>query len=199
MSPENIYPIDDLLLNRKDKESILKQKGSAFWFCGLSGSGKSTLAVQLERDLHHVGLHSIVLDGDNLRNGLNQDLGFSDRDREENLRRVSELTRILVNNGLITIISFISPKQKFREDAKSIIGEDVFHEIYIKASFEKCALRDVKGLYAREKNDEINNFTGKGASFEAPLNPWLTIETDFESQNVSSKKLFEPIFKKVKI
>lgn len=199
MSQENIHPINNLLLKREDKECALNQKGNAFWFCGLSGSGKSTLAIQLEKDLLQVGVHSIILDGDNLRNTLNKDLGFCDNDREENLRRVSEVAKILVDNGLVVIISTISPKKKFRENAKAVIGNEFFHEIFIKASLGKCESRDVKGLYAKEKIGGIDNLTGKSSLFEEPTTPWLTINTELESISDSSQKLFAAVYKKVKI
>ena len=199
MNQDNIHPINDLLLKREVKESVLKQKGNVFWLCGLSGSGKSTLAIQLEKDLHQAGIHSLVLDGDNLRNSLNKDLGFSDNDREENIRRVSEMAKILVTNGLLVIASFITPRKKFREQAKEIIGGDFFHEIYIKASLQKCESRDVKGLYAKEIKGGVENLTGKKSSFEEPINPWMTIDTEFEKQTESSQKLFDAIFNKVKI
>ena len=199
MNQDNIHPINDLLLKREVKESVLKQKGNVFWLCGLSGSGKSTLAIQLEKDLHQAGIHSLVLDGDNLRNSLNKDLGFSDNDREENIRRVSEMAKILVTNGLLVIATFITPRKKFREQAKEIIGGDFFHEIYIKASLQKCESRDVKGLYAKEIKGGVENLTGKKSSFEEPINPWMTIDTEFEKQTESSQKLFDAIFNKVKI
>ena len=199
MNQENIHPINDLLLKREDKELVLNQKGNVFWLYGLSGSGKSTLAVQLERDLQQVGIHSIVLDGDNLRDSLNKDLGFSDNDREENIRRVSEMAKLLVSNGLLVIASFITPRKKFRDQAKEIIGSDFFHEIYIKASFQKCESRDVKGLYAKERKGGVENLTGRKSSFEEPTNPWMTIDTEFEKQTESSQKLFDAIFNKVKI
>lgn len=198
MNPDNIHPINDRMLQRSDKEVMLGQKGCVFWFCGLSGSGKSTLAVNLERDLHNAGIHSVVLDGDNLRSSLNKDLAFSEEDREENLRRASEVAKILLSNGLVVIGSFISPKKEFRDFTRSIIGADSFREIYIKAPFEICQDRDVKGLYAKVQSGEIKNFTGSSSSFEEPINPWLTIETDSESPEESSKKLFDRIIKEVR-
>ena len=199
MKSNNIHPISDRLLNRNDKENLLGQKGYVFWFCGLSGSGKSTLAVHLEKDLHNAGIHSIVLDGDNLRSTINQDLGFSESDRAENLRRVSEIAKILVSNGLVVIVSFISPKEQFRQAARGIIGQDSFREVFIKASFETCQGRDVKGLYAKVKAGEIDNFTGASSSFEPPSNPWITIDTESESPKKSSQELFCRIIKEVQI
>lgn len=199
MKTNDIHPIDDHLLDRIDKEHLLGQKGCVFWFCGLSGSGKSTLAVQLERDLHNAGIHSVILDGDSLRSTINKDLSFSESDRTENLRRVSELAKILLSNGLTVIVSFISPKKHFRETARGIIGEDYFREIFIDASFKTCQERDVKGLYKKVKAGEIKNFTGVSSSFEPPSNPWITINTESEPLQESSQKLFNRIINEVRI
>ena len=199
MKTNDIHPINDHLLDRIDKERLLGQKGCVFWFCGLSGSGKSTLAVQLERDLHNAGIHSVILDGDSRRSTINKDLSFSDSDRTENLRRVSELAKILLSNGLTIIVSFISPKKHFRETARGIIGEDYFREIFIDASFKTCQERDVKGLYKKVKAGEIENFTGVSSSFEPPSNPWITIDTESESPQESSQKLFNRIINEVRI
>ena len=198
MNPGNIHPINHRMLQRYDKEGMLGQKGCVFWFCGLSGSGKSTLAVNLERDLHNAGIHSVVLDGDNLRSSLNKDLAFSEEGRAENLRRASEVAKILLSNGLVVIGSFISPKKEFRDFTRSIIGEESFREVYIKAPFKTCQNRDVKGLYAKVQAGEIKNFTGSSSSFEEPINPWITIETDSETPKESSKKLFERIINEVR-
>jgi adenylylsulfate kinase len=198
MNPGNIHPINHRMLQRCDKEGMLGQKGCVFWFCGLSGSGKSTLAVNLERDLHNAGIHSVVLDGDNLRSSLNKDLAFSEEGRAENLRRASEVAKILLSNGLVVIGSFISPKKEFRDFTRSIIGEESFREVYIKAPFKTCQNRDVKGLYAKVQAGEIKNFTGSSSSFEEPINPWITIETDSETPKESSKKLFERIINEVR-
>ena len=198
MNPGNIHPINHRMLQRYDKEGMLGQKGCVFWFCGLSGSGKSTLALNLERDLHNAGIHSVVLDGDNLRSSLNKDLAFSEEGRAENLRRASEVAKILLSNGLVVIGSFISPKKEFRDFTRSIIGEESFREVYIKAPFKTCQNRDVKGLYAKVQAGEIKNFTGSSSSFEEPINPWITIETDSETPEESSKKLFERIINEVR-
>jgi adenylylsulfate kinase len=199
MSAKDIYPINDRLLVRSDKELMISQKSRAYWFCGLSGSGKSTLAIQLEKDLHNSGIFSLVLDGDNLRDGLNQDLGFSDTDRMENIRRVSEVAKILVSNGLVVIVSLISPKKEFRELAREIIGSDSFREIYIQANFETCHKRDVKGLYAKAEKNQIKDFTGKSSAFVAPLEPWIRIDTANETISKSSQTLFDKIIKDVQI
>ncbi len=199
MKPENIHPIDDLLLKSKEKEYLLNQKGNVFWLCGLSGSGKSTLAAKLEDDLHHSGFFSIVIDGDNFRGTVNSDLGFSDIDREENIRRISEVGKLLQSNGIIVIVSAISPRGKFRKQAKEIIGKDYFHEVYINASFDICRKRDVKGLYAKAEQGDLANFTGKESNFEEPINPWLSLKTDNTTITECSKLLYDEVIKKVKI
>ncbi len=198
MIENNIHPISNSLLKSKDKETLLGQKGNVFWMYGLSGSGKSTLAIQVERDLHKSNIHSIILDGDNLRSTLNKDLGFTDADREENLRRACVVARMLAVNGLVVIASFITPRRKFRESAREIIGEEFFNEVFVKASYQKCQERDVKGLYAKAEKGEINQFTGRGSEFEEPIAPWLIIETELETPEASAKKLLDAILEKVK-
>jgi len=198
MIENNIHPISNSLLKSKDKETLLGQKGNVFWMYGLSGSGKSTLAIQVERDLHKSNIHSIILDGDNLRSTLNKDLGFTDADREENLRRACEVAKMLAVNGLVVIASFITPRRKFRESAREIIGEEFFNEVFVKASYQKCQERDVKGLYAKAEKGEINQFTGRGSEFEEPIAPWLIIETELETPEASAKKLLDAILEKVK-
>ena len=198
MIENNIHPISNSLLKSKDKETLLGQKGNVFWMYGLSGSGKSTLAIQVERDLHKSNIHSIILDGDNLRSTLNKDLGFTDADREENLRRACVVARMLAVNGLVVIVSFITPRRKFRESAREIIGEEFFNEVFVKASYQKCQERDVKGLYAKAEKGEINQFTGRGSEFEEPIAPWLIIETELETPEASAKKLLDAILEKVK-
>ena len=198
MIENNIHPISNSLLKSKDKETLLGHKGHDFWMYGLSGSGKSTLAIQVERDLHKSNIHSIILDGDNLRSTLNKDLGFTDADREENLRRACEVARMLAVNGLVVIASFITPRRKFRESAREIIGEEFFNEVFVKANYQKCQERDVKGLYAKAEKGEINQFTGRGSEFEEPIAPWLIIETELETPDTSAKKLLDAILEKVK-
>ena len=149
MCSQDIHPITDHLVNQKSKETLLGQRGAVFWLCGLSGSGKSTLAIKLEKDLHECGFYSVVLDGDNLRETINQDLGFNDKDRKENIRRIAQLSKLLSSNGIIVIVSAITPKESFRIKSKEIIGEENYYEIFVNASYEKCSKRDVKGLYAK--------------------------------------------------
>ena len=168
MSVENIHPIFHKSLDRSSKECLLDQKGCVLWLYGLSGAGKSTLASALEKKLHEEGIMTQLLDGDNIRTGLNNNLGFSDEDRYENIRRIAEVAKLFANAGIVTIASFITPKRELRTLAKEIIGRNDFHEIFVTCSFETCEQRDVKGLYAKAKSGALKNFTGKDSSFEAP-------------------------------
>lgn len=174
---ENIYPIFDRMLSRQDKEALLHQRGVMLWFTGLSGSGKSTVAIALERELHKRGLLCRILDGDNIRMGINANLGFSEEDRRENIRRVAEVAKLFVDTGIITIAAFVSPTEELRQLAENIIGKDDFKEIFISTPIEECERRDVKGLYARARRGEVKNFTGISAPFEAPKHPALSIDT----------------------
>ena len=174
---ENIYPIFDRMLSRQDKEALLHQRGVMLWFTGLSGSGKSTVAIALERELHKRGLLCRILDGDNIRSGINANLGFSEEDRRENIRRVAEVAKLFVDTGIITIAAFVSPTEELRQLAENIIGKDDFKEIFISTPIEECERRDVKGLYARARRGEVKNFTGISAPFEAPKHPALSIDT----------------------
>lgn len=167
----NIYPIFDRMMSRDDKEQLLRQRGMMLWFTGLSGSGKSTVAIALERELHSRGLLCRILDGDNIRSGINNNLGFSAEDRVENIRRIAEVGRLFVDTGIITIAAFISPNNQLREMAAEIIGKDDFVEVFVSTPLEECEKRDVKGLYAKARRGEIKNFTGISAPFEAPEIP----------------------------
>jgi adenylylsulfate kinase len=193
----NIHPEHHRFLNRHDKETLLKQKGLAIWMCGLSGSGKSTIANAAERVLHQQGRFTIILDGDNVRTGLNANLGFSDDDRLENIRRIAELTKILVDNGVIVFISAITPRGELRDLARGIVGEQHLFEVYVKASYEACEKRDVKGLYAKAARGEIEHFTGKDGSFEPPHAPDLTLETEILSIEDAAIELIEAIRPKI--
>lgn len=174
---ENIYPIFDRMMTREDKEQLLHQRGVMLWFTGLSGSGKSTVAIALERELHKRGLLCRILDGDNIRSGINANLGFNAEDRRENIRRVAEVAKLFVDTGIITIAAFVSPTEELRQLAQQIIGEDDFKEIYISTPIEECERRDVKGFYARARRGEVKNFTGISAPFEAPQHPALSLDT----------------------
>ncbi len=173
----NIYPIFDRMMSRDDKEQLLNQRGMMLWFTGLSGSGKSTVAIALERELHSRGLLCRILDGDNIRSGINNNLGFSAEDRVENIRRIAEVGRLFVDTGIITIAAFISPNNQLREMAAEIIGKDDFVEVFVSTPLEECEKRDVKGLYAKARRGEIKNFTGISAPFEAPEHPDITLDT----------------------
>lgn len=185
----NIYPIYDRMLKREDKEKLLGQRGVMLWFTGLSGSGKSTVAIALERALQDRGLLCRILDGDNIRSGINANLGFSAEDRRENIRRIAEVGKLFVDTGIITIAAFISPTEEIRQMAEHIIGPDDFKEIFVSTPLEVCEQRDVKGLYARARRGEIQNFTGISAPFEAPEHPALSLDTSKLSIEESVKKL----------
>lgn len=195
----NIYPIFDRMLSREDKESLLGQRGVMVWFTGLSGSGKSTVAIALERELHKRGLLCRILDGDNIRSGINANLGFSPEDRVENIRRIAEVGKLFVDTGIITIAAFISPNNQLREMASSIIGKDDFLEIYVSTPLEECERRDVKGLYARARKGEIKEFTGISAPFEVPEHPALSLDTSVLSVEQSVRRLLDLIIPKVEI
>jgi adenylylsulfate kinase len=176
----NIHPETRRFLNRAAKEDLLRQKGVVLWLYGLSGSGKSTIANEVERVLHGEGRMTVILDGDNLRTGLNSNLGFSDEDRTENVRRVAETAKLLAGQGIIVLVSVITPLRRQRAAAREIIGPD-FHEIYVKADFDTCAERDPKGLYAKAKEGKIGQFTGKDSGFEEPEDPALLLDTQARS------------------
>lgn len=188
---DNIYPIFDRMLSRHDKEQLLGQKGVMLWFTGLSGSGKSTVAIALERELQKRGLLCRILDGDNIRTGINANLGFSADDRRENIRRVAEVAKLFVDTGIITIAAFVSPTEDLRNLAQHIIGKDDFKEIFISTPIEECERRDVKGLYARARRGEVKNFTGISAPFEAPQHPALSLDTSKLSLEESVTQLLQ--------
>lgn len=194
---KHIYPIFDRMLSRSDKEELLKQHSVMIWFTGLSGSGKSTIAIALERELQKRGLLCRILDGDNIRSGINNNLGFSAEDRIENIRRIAEIGKLFVDTGIITIAVFISPNNDIREMAANIIGKEDFMEIYVSTPIEECERRDVKGLYAKARKGEIKNFTGISAPFEAPQHPALSLDTSKLSVEESVNKLLELILPRV--
>ncbi len=177
---ENIHPFNHLL-PRESKEQLLNQCAKVLWFTGLSGSGKSTLAKGLEVELHAKGFFSVVMDGDNVRTGINNNLGFSDEDRKENIRRIAEVAKLYLQNGVIVICCFVSPTEEIRNLARIIIGGKDFLEIYINTSVSECEKRDVKGLYAKARKGEINDFTGVNAPFEIPAKPDLEVLTKGKS------------------
>ncbi len=194
----NIHPVFHQLLQRSDKEYLLQQKALCIWMTGLSGSGKTTIARGLEEKLHQSGILSMVLDGDNVRSGINRNLGFSVEDREENIRRIAEVTKLFLSCGVVTINCFVSPTKDIRDAAKKIIGEADFFEVYVNATFDECAKRDVKGLYEKALKGEIKNFTGLDAPFEAPEHPALEIKTAEQSVEESIELIYHHFIQKIK-
>ena len=180
-------------VKKEERESLLKQNGVVLWYTGLSGSGKSTIANEVAFKLHSMGRLSYVLDGDNIRHGLNKDLGFSPEDRKENIRRISEVANLFADAGLITMTAFISPYRVDRNFCRELVGEGRFIEIYTKASLDTCEKRDPKGMYKKARAGIIKDFTGINAPYEAPINPELVIDTDKknveESADLVLKKL----------
>lgn len=174
---DHIHPIFGQVMTRQDKESLLDQKGAVLWMTGLSGSGKSTIAQNIERVLHEQGYLVKLLDGDNIRSGINQDLGFSEEDRKENIRRIAEIAKLFVDTGIITIVSFISPTNAVRDAARAIIGAEDFFEVFVSCPLEVCEERDVKGLYKKARAGLIPDFTGISSPFEIPENPAIILPT----------------------
>lgn len=194
---EHIYPIFDRMLTRSDKERLLGQRGLMIWFTGLSGSGKSTIAIALERELQQRGILCRILDGDNIRSGINNNLGFTEADRVENIRRIAEVAKLFIDTGIVTLAAFISPNNDIREMAARIIGKEDFLEVYVSTPLEECERRDVKGLYAKARRGEIKNFTGISAPFEAPAHPALTLDTSVLSVEESVRQLLELVLPKI--
>ena len=192
---ENIYPISDQMMSRSDKEALLGQRGMMVWFTGLSGSGKSTIAMGVERELHKRGILCRILDGDNIRAGINRNLGFSAEDRMENIRRIAEIGKLFVQTGIVTLACFVSPTNDVRRLARDIIGEEDFMEVYVSTPLEECERRDVKGLYARARKGEVKEFTGISAPFEVPENPMLEIDTSCLSLEESVRRVVDMIMK----
>lgn len=194
----NIYPIFDRMLTRADKEELLNQHSVMIWFTGLSGSGKSTIAIALERELHSRGIMCRILDGDNIRSGINNNLGFTAEDRMENIRRIAEISKLFVDTGIVTIAAFISPDEAMRKLACDIIGREDFIEVYVNTPLEVCEERDVKGLYAKARKGDIKNFTGISAPFEAPAHPDLCLDTSALSLKECVDRLLDLILKRIK-
>ncbi len=194
----NIHPEFHRFLTREDREKRLQQKGAVVWMTGLSGSGKSTIANEAERVLFKAGKMTTILDGDNLRTGLNANLGFSDEDRLENVRRVAEVAKLFASQGIITFVSVISPKREMRDLARDIIGDD-YIQVYVEASFEACAERDPKGLYEKARRGEIKNFTGKDSGYEAPEHPDVLLDTENSSVQDNAVTLIEEVRKRIKL
>ena len=194
---KNIYPVFDRIYDRKVKEEILRQSAKVIWFTGLSGSGKTTLAANLEKELFFRRFFCQVLDGDNIRSGINNNLGFSKEDRLENIRRIAEVTKLLLNTGIITICSFISPTEEIRQMAKNIIGENDFIEVFLNTPLEVCEQRDTKGLYKKARSGEIKDFTGISSPFEAPKNPDIEIDTSVTSIKDAVDLIFKVVMDRI--
>ena len=194
---DHLHPIFDQILSREDKEGLLKQRAKVAWFTGLSGSGKSTLAQALEKELYHQGYLTKLLDGDNVRTGLGNNLGFAVADRRENIRRVAEVAKLFAQAGVVVLCSFVSPTREIRQLAREIIGAGDFLEIYVNAPLEVCEARDVKGLYQKARAGVIKDFTGIDSPFEAPEQPFLEIRTDRQPLEQSVAALQEALQPKI--
>lgn len=195
---ENIIP-QDFIIRKSDRNTLNGHSSFVVWFTGLSGSGKSTLANQVDKELFKQGIRTFSLDGDNIRQGLNNNLGFSKEDRHENLRRIAEVSKLFVESGAIVIASFISPLKKDREMIRKIIGEENFVEIFVNTSLEECERRDVKGLYKKARAGEIKNFTGIDAPYENPEGPDIEIKTEEEGIEVAIKRIVIHLQNKMEI
>ena len=189
----DIYPVTTL--PRSAREQLLHQRGMMIWFTGLSGSGKSTIALGVERELHQRGLLCRILDGDNIRSGINAGLGFSAEDRRENIRRIAEVGKLFVDTGIITLAAFVSPTNEYRKMAREIIGDNDFFEVYVSTPLEECDRRDVKGLYARARRGEVKDFTGISAPFEVPEHPALDIDTSKQPLETSVQQVVDLVLK----
>lgn len=181
MNPNEHLTTHNFQIGRKDRERLNGHASKVLWFTGLSGSGKSTLANALEQQLHRRGIRTYVLDGDNVRQGLNKDLGFSESDRVENIRRIAEVSKLMMDAGIIVLTAFISPFKKDREIARQLIGEEHFFEIYLSTPLSICEARDPKGLYAKARKGNVPNMTGISSPYEPPENPWVTLNTGEQS------------------
>ena len=186
----NIFPHFDQMISREFRENKLGQRSKVIWLTGLSGSGKSTIGLALEKRLFQENFVAQLLDGDNIRSGINKNLGFSEEDRKENIRRIAEIAKLYLSSGIITINSFISPTAETRNIAKEIVGEADFLEIYINAPMATCESRDVKGLYKKARAGEIQGFTGVNQAYEEPENPALELRTDLLGVDEAVDKLF---------
>ena len=194
----NIYPIKTKV-SAKQRENLLNQKPGLIWFTGLSGSGKSTLAVQLEAQLHDLGFKTYLLDGDNIRSGLNKDIDFSEAGRVENIRRIAEVSKLMVDAGLVVLSAFISPFEADRNQVRAIVGHENYTEIFVNTPLEICEQRDVKGLYKKARAGEVKNFTGIDSPYEIPQNPDVTIFTNEMSVEESMEKLLKVVLPKIRL
>tara|TARA_B100000678_G_scaffold135310_1_gene113087 strand:+ start:5337 stop:5933 length:597 start_codon:yes stop_codon:yes gene_type:complete len=195
-APKNLFPHKHFV-SAELRKKLTNQKPILIWLSGISGSGKSTIANELEKKLYENNFLSYLLDGDNIRIGLNKDLGFTDDDRKENIRRISEVSRLMLDAGLIVITAFISPFKEERQLAKSLVLEENYFLVHVDCSVEKCEERDVKGLYKKARAGEIKNFTGIDSPYEVPENPNLIVNTEKENVDESVEKIFNAIKGKI--
>ena len=193
----NIHTVFDKIKDRKEKEIVLKQQAKVIWFTGLSGSGKTTLASLLEKRLFELNYFCQILDGDNVRSGINRNLLFTEQDRIENIRRIAEVSKLFMNCGIILLCAFISPTNEIRQMAKDIVGEDDFLEIFVDAPLEVCEQRDPKGLYKKARAGEIKNFTGISSPFEAPQSPFLRVENTNPNLDETVKLMLQKILPEI--
>jgi adenylylsulfate kinase len=194
----NVY-LQGYNVSVEDRIKKNKHKPFLLWFTGLSGSGKSTVANEVERILFEQGINTYTLDGDNIRLGLNKDLSFTEQDRVENLRRIAEVSKLMIDAGLVTLAAFVSPFIKERENIRNIVGESNFIEVFVDCPIEICENRDVKGLYKKARNGEIKNFTGIDSPYEKPTNPDIIINTGTESLDESANKILNFLKNKLNI
>lgn len=197
MNKSEIYPVFDQILTRQDKERLLRQKSMTIWFTGLSGSGKTTLARELEIRLNRNGYLTQVLDGDNIRSGINNNLGFTTAERRENIRRIAEVTKLLINSGVITLNAFISPTTEIRQLAMDIIGNENFIEVFVSTPLEVCEQRDTKGLYKKAREGKITNFTGIDSPFDPPENADVDIDTSVLTMEESIETILKVVLPKI--
>ncbi len=194
----HIFPIKKNLVSRSDKERLLNQRSVVIWFTGLSGAGKTTVAQHLEHKLYDLGYLTQILDGDNIRSGINNNLTFTEADRLENIRRIAEVSKLLVNSGVITLNSFISPTEEIRQMAKDIIGEENFIEVFVNTPIEVCEERDIKGLYKKARAGKIKNFTGIDSPFDAPAHPDVELHTENHTIEESVQACLEAVLPRIK-
>ncbi len=199
MTKENlyIYPVFDQIVSRSEKEERLNQRSKVIWFTGLSGSGKTTLASALERNLFERGYLTQVLDGDNIRTGINNNLGFSPEDRMENIRRIAEIAKLLINSGVICLCAFVSPTRDVRNIVRTIVGKEDFLEIYVSTPLDVCETRDIKGLYQKARKGIIKEFTGVSAPFDVPQNAVLSIDTSDKTVEACVEILLDKLLKEI--
>ncbi len=185
----------DASVTKEERREKNNYQSYVLWFTGLSGSGKSTLANALARYLYETNIQAYVLDGDNIRHGLNKDLGFTDVDRKENIRRIGEVSKLFVDSGQIVLTAFISPFREDRQQVKDILSENEFFEVYVKCSLDECEVRDPKGLYKKARNNEIKHFTGIDSPYEEPVNPAIIVDTEAQDIEASVKQIVDFLVK----